>query len=476
MSRAVTISGLVIVAAATLSACNVGPDHAPPDVNTGSGWTQADVNRAANRGLATWWTTLKDPTLTMLIETALAQNLDLRTARARVAEARAMADRTAGGRVPTITANGSVTRQKLSENSANPAGQIPTVPVYQTIYDAGFDANWELDLFGRLDDALDASVARLDAAIANQRAARQAVIAEVARSYLRLRGAQARLNALEQQIDALEQTSALIAFQFEVGEVGEADVAQADSELAALQGDRPGLATEVLVSALALGILVGEPPKAGLGIADAAGSLPTLAAIPVGARAEVLARRPDVSAAERELAAATADVGLATAELYPRVGLSGSAGFQALDTGNLFESGSRRWNITPFMSWRIFEGGRVKAEIRATQARQQQAAIAFEQAVLSALTEAEQALARYQGALDTLAARRRALEAARSSDGFAATRYAEGEISLLARLDADRALRRAEAVEIGAHQQAATELVALYKALGGGWTRQDPDS
>jgi outer membrane protein TolC len=189
----------------------------------------------------------------------------------------------------------------------------------------------------------------------------------------------------------------------------------------------------------------------------------------VGERADILRRRPDVRAAERRLAARTADIGVATAELFPKLTIGAGGGFQSLDAGNLFDSASRTFSIMPLISWRVFDGGRVRAEIRASEARQEQAALAYEKAVLGALGDAERALSDYHFGLDEVQRQRTALEAARTSYAHAQTRYAAGDIALTELLAEERVLRDAEDAYARTHTATAIELVALYKALGGGW-------
>ncbi len=194
-----------------------------------------------------------------------------------------------------------------------------------------------------------------------------------------------------------------------------------------------------------------------------------LVPIPVGERADILRRRPDVRAAERRLAARTADIGVATAELFPKLSIGANGGFQSLDAGNLFNSSSQAFSIMPLISWRVFDGGRVRAEIRASEARQEQAAIAYEKIVLTALGDAERALGNYLLDLDAVQRQRAAVEAARRSYGHAQTRYKAGDIALTELLAEERILRDVEDAYARIHTATAIDLVALYKALGGGW-------
>ncbi|CAM5233223.1 efflux transporter outer membrane subunit [Rhodanobacter lindaniclasticus] len=453
-----------------LGACAAGPDYrGPPTVDTGSGWTQPDATARTPVELSTWWKTLGDPTLDRLVATALSDNLDLRQAQARIAEERALRDRAAGGYAPTVGAGASVTRRRQSENGPLPIGSIPGLARDQTIHDAGFDAGWEIDLFGGTRRAVQGAEARMQAAQEDADGVRISIVAEVARSYLTLRGAQRELAAREASVQALAETTDLVRRRFAVGEAAQAEVDAAQARLDAAAAGLPGIRARLRAAALGLGVLLGAPPERELALLDTTAAEIVLAPMPVGQRADILRRRPDVRAAEQRLAARTADIGVATAELFPKLSIGASGGFQALDASELFESASQTFSITPLISWRVFDGGRVRAEIRASQAREQQAALAYEKAVLAALGDAERALSDYRLGLDAVRRQHAALEAARRSYAHAQARYAAGDIALTELLAEERMLRDAEDGDARAHTAAAIGLVALFKALGGGW-------
>jgi NodT family efflux transporter outer membrane factor (OMF) lipoprotein len=257
--------------------------------------------------------------------------------------------------------------------------------------------------------------------------------------------------------------------QLEAGEVSEASLARAEAALAAVESSLPLLDARVRVAALSIGILLGDLPESEVDLIATEADYMELSPLPVGQRADLLRRRPDVRAAERTLAAATADVGVATAELFPKIGFGANGGFQSLARGDLFEAASETFALAPVISWRFFNGGRVRATIHASEARVEIAALEYEKAVKTALTDAELALTRYRLGLDALERQGAAVDAARLSYGFSNDRYRAGDISLLELLDAERALREAESAYARTHTAAATDLVALYKALGGGW-------
>lgn len=454
-----------------LTACAaVGPDYRePPPVDTGSGWTLRLAGNSEPADLTQWWSVLGDPVLDRLMATALAQNLDLRQAAARIDEARALRDRVAGERLPTIGATASVNRRRQSENGPLPIGSIPGLDATQTIHDAGFDATWEADLFGAERRALEGASARFQATEVEAQGVRVRIAAEVARTWFTAVGARHELRAQRATLDTLQQTLELVRLRQALGDASAADVDAAYAQWAAVNALLPEIETRQRSAVLGLGVLLGAPPERELALLDGPLAACTLRALPVGERADVLRRRPDVIAAERRLAASSADIGVATAELFPKLSISAGGGFQALGTGDWFDASSARFSILPMISWRLFDGGRVRAEIRAREAAERQAALAYEQAVLAALGDAERALNDYRGGLDTLDRRSMALDAARAGYGHARARYAAGDASLVELLAAQRSLHDAETAAARAHAGAATQLVALYKALGGGW-------
>lgn len=470
IQRRAVHAAAVTLATLLLGACAVGPNYrGPPPVDTGSGWTQPTAGARAPADLATWWTSLGDPVLDRLITTALSDNLDLRQAQARIREARALRDRAAGGYAPVVDATGSVRRRRQSENGPLPIGSIPGLTRDQTIYETGFDAAWEIDLFGGTRRAVESAEAGMQAAQADAQGVRISVTAEVARSYLVLRGAQRELAAREASVQTLQQTLDLVRKRFEAGDAAQADVDAAQARLAAASAGLPAIHARQRAAALGLSVLLGVPPERELALLDTTAAQITLAPIPVGERADILRRRPDVRAAERRLAASTADIGVATAELFPKLSIGAGGGFQSLDAGDLFKSASQTFSIMPLISWRVFDGGRVRAEIRASEARQQQAALGYEKAVLTALGDAERALSDYHQDLDAVQRQGEALAAARRSYGHAQARYKAGDIALTDLLAEERVLRDAEDANVRTHTTAAIALVALYKALGGGW-------
>ena len=454
-----------------LTACTVaGPTYRePPPVDIGSGWTLPLTSASASADLTQWWFALDDPVLDRLMATALSKNLDLRQAAARVDEARALRDRVAGERLPGVSIDAGANRRRQSENGPLPIGAIPGLDPTQTIYDAGFDAAWEADLFGAKRRALESASARLQAIEIEAQGIRMRIAAEVARNWFSAVGAKYELRAQQSALDTLQQTLELVRLRHTLGDASAADVDAAYAQWAAVNALLPGIEARRRASLLGLGVLLGAPPERELALLDAPVTPSTLQALPVGERADLLRRRPDVLAAERRLAASSADIGAATAELFPKLSIGVGGGFQALSTSDWFDASSSRFSILPLVSWRLFDGGRVRAEIRAREAIERQAALAYERAVLTALGDAERALSNYHGGLETLERRSMALNAARTGHGHAKMRYAAGDIALLELLAAERSVHEAETAAVRARASATIRLVALYKALGGGW-------
>ena len=453
-----------------LSGCTpVGPNYREPVMPTAARFANQDQPglSAADVEVA-WWHGFQDDRLDQLVTQALDGNHDIRIATARLREARALLGETRFDRFPTVTAQGAYTHQQLSRAVAPASGDRQV-----DIFTAGFDATWELDFFGRVRRSVEASTADVGAAEASRRDVTVSLLSEVARNYFELRGTQNQLavahrNA-ENQRETLELTTALL----EAGRGTELDVSRAEAQLNFTLASIPLLESNIHRAVHRLGVLIGQEPTAlvtALTVPQPLPGLPELVA--VGQPADLLRRRPDIRVAERTLAAATARVGVATADLYPRVTVLGSVGLQAGAFLDIASGGSSTFSIGPRIFWAAFDLGRVRERINAADARTEAALAQFEQQVLLALEETENALVdfnRQQERRDLLSTSARASEKAAE---LARLRYQSGMADFLTVLDAERTLLEAQDRLAESETRTATALIAVYKALGGGWELQ----
>lgn len=462
-SRSIIVFGVML-----LAGCAVGPDYARPDLTAAGEW----VEPVAQGPVETqWWERFGDPALTALVGRLVADNPNLAEARARVAEARALREAAQGGRWPQGGAAVSATENRISENGQFPVGNIPGFPVEFSLFDVGFDASWEVDLWGGTGRAIESAAASEQAAQWAARDVQISLIAELARSYFEYRAAEADRNIAATEAEARAEAARLSELLFAAGET---DKTAAQSATSAANSAQAGLsqAEAALDSArYRLALLVGARPEDDLGeLRTNAAAVPAVPeGIATGIRSELLERRPDVRRAERELAAATANVGVATAELYPSLTLTGGIGLQAKDAGDLTDGGSLRYSVGPGFRWPIFSLGRIRAQVRAADARADGAAARFEAAIIGALSESEDAANRFASAADVARAATLVLEREREAFRLVQLRHERGEDSLLELEQARLKLAQAERAELQARLAHGLAAIGLYKALGGGW-------
>ena len=359
--------------------------------------------------------------------------------------------------------------QQVSENGQLPVRNIPGFQRQYSLFDAGLDASWELDLWGGVARALQVSDARAQAAAVRAEDMRLRVVAEVVRTYVDLRSAQARGGVLGQEAQLRGQIARLVDQRYRGGESSRSDAETARQRADSARAQLPESDASAHAAAYSLALLTGRPPEALAALATRAAPLPAPPIlVGAGIRSELLQRRPDVRAAEADLVAATAEVGAETANLYPRFALVGSLGQQARSLGDLAEGSSTRFGIGPSFSWPIFSFGRIRAQIRAADARADTSAAAFEKAVLGALADSETAANRYAAAMNARAARESALDEARNAAGLAELRFQRGEDDRIQMLEARSAALQAELLALAARADAAAAYVGFNKALGGG--------
>ena len=462
---------LLLAALAFAAGCAVGPDYHPPQTAAPGQWSAPLAGGETNQpaALADWWKNFGDTNLDLLMATAVRSNLDLQIAAARVREARAERDVTAGGRWPSAGGTAAYSKNRYGANQYPPLAGFG-IPLEYNLYNAGFDAAWELDIFGGTRRAVEAANARLGAAEFGARDVLVSLLAETARNYVELRGYQQRLAITRRNLQVQQQTLDLTRNRYQNGLSSDLDVQQAAALLHATEAQLPALETGFQQTAHHLAVLLGQPPGALLEKLSAEKSIPAAPpAVPVGLPADLLRRRPDVQRAERELAAANARIGVAVADLFPKFSLTGTIGLQSQTAGNWFTYGSRYWSAGPTAQWDLFEAGRIRANVRAQTARQEQALAAYEKTALAALEDAENALTAYAQEQNRRAALARSETADRQALDLADELYRSGLADFLRVLDSERALYAAQDALAQSDAAISLNLVQLYKALGGGW-------
>jgi len=477
---------------ALLSGCTVGPNYqrpaylpeehwgeplaiAPRELPVAGSFTPYSQASEQRVEIVQWWLTLHDPALDSLVERALAANLGIREAEARLRQARAQRTITAADLYPAVNAGGSYTRSRESANAAVQGNTLAGTD--ENLYQQGFDANWELDVFGGNRRNLEAASADLAAAGEDLRDVLVTLLAEIGRNYVDYRGAQQQISIAQTNVTAQQKTLDLTEKRFEGGLTSELDVQQARSQVAATEAQVPMLETRARVALHALGVLLAQPPSSLSQELAAETPIPTgPPSVPVGMPSELLLRRPDLRRAERQLAAATARIGVAVRDLYPRFFLVGAAGLESFQAADAFSWGSRYYSAGPSITWPVFAGGRIHGNIALATAREEELFASYQQVVLTALQEVEDALVAYaneqtrrRSLAESVAANERATELAKNL-------YSQGLADFLTVLDAQRSLYAQQDLLSQSDRAVTEDLIALYKALGGGWETALPES
>ena len=462
--------------------CAVGPNYQKPTVSAPSHWGEP-LNGGETGGptaVADWWKNFRDHELDSLISRAAQSNLDLKIAQSRVREARAEYGIAVGKLLPTVDASGSYARQRESQSQplVGPGDHLPSgIPFENNFYQSGFDASWEIDVFGGKRRAMESAKAQVAAAEFGQRDVLVTLLGEVARNYVEARGYQRRLEIARDNIRAQEHSLAIVQNRFTNGLTSDLDVQQASTVLATTRASVPTLETAIQASIHRLGVLLGQTPESLETELAAVAPIPAAPpVVPVGLPSELLLRRPDVAQAERQLAAATANIGVAKADLFPKFYLTGVAGYESVSASDWFDGGSRFWSVGPTVQWNIFDAGRIRANIKIQNARQEQALATYEQTALNAFEDVENSLVAY--AKEQV--RRRSLEDAVTSSKeslrLANQLYANGLSNFINVLDAERSLYQAQDALVQSDRTVSTDVIALYKSLGGGWETPDQQS
>jgi len=456
-------------AAVTLLAlgCAVGPDYHEPAQETPAAFGATAAQYTSERVAPAWWEQFGDPTLVGLIQDAIANNLDLRIALANLNLARAIRTETALTLAPIVTGGGGYEKQRLSRAQLRGAD---TSKRDFTFWDLGFDALWEVDVWGRIRREVEADTANVELRQATLDDALVSVVAEVGRAYFELRGRQAELEVARRNADNQQQTYELTSTLLEEGRGTELDTASAQTQLEATRALVPPLETSIQADIHRLGVLTGRLPTALTPDLGAPAPIPAPPAeIAVGDPGSLLRRRPAIRAAERNLAGATAEIGVATADLFPRVTFVGSLGVDASTASGLFGAGSGTSSFGPRLQWAAFDLGRVYARIRQTDASAEGALALYQSTVLQALEETENALVAYRNQLRTTESLRESARASAKAAELARLRYMDGISDFLTQLDAERRMLEAQERLAESETRSATGLVGVYKALGGAW-------
>ncbi|WP_188035777.1 efflux transporter outer membrane subunit [Pseudomonas sp. EZ-C24] len=450
--------------ALALAACAVGPDYQTPNTEPAQLGNQLQVKAFdRSRFESVWWQQFDDPTLNQLVLASLQGNRDLRVAFARLKAARSIREDVDNDNLPVVSSRASSELGK---------GQIPGQTerrVNSERYDLGLDMAWELDLFGRIQRQLEASEAQEAAAAADLQQLQVSMIAELVDAYGQLRGAQLREKIALANLKTQQDSRSITETLRDAGVGNELDVVRADARLAAVEATVPQLQAQQVRAQNRIATLLGQRPDQ-LSVDLSPKQLPAIAkALPIGDPAELLRRRPDVRSAERQLAAATANVGVATADLFPRVSLSGFLGFTAARGSQIGSSAANAWGLGPSITWAAFDLGSVRARIRGAKADAEGALATYEQQVLLALEESSNAFSDYGKTQQRLQALMRQSDASRKAADLASIRYREGTVDYLVLLDAERERLSAEDAQAQGEVELYRGIVAIYKALGGGW-------
>lgn len=473
--RPLGFAGLLLAALALAGCASLGPDYTQPETRTPAGWSRLDpatqplMSADAPTDLGQWWKNLNDPLLTGLIDEALQSNLDLREAQSRLRQARAQRTVAVSARYPGVDASGSASRSRSSEETGS--------GTTRNHFSAGFDASWEIDVFGGTRRGVEAAEADLAASESSLQNARVSLAAEVASNYIELRALQARLGIARGNLVSQSETLQIAAWRAQAGLASSQDVAQARSNREQTRAQLPVLETSLAETGHTLDILLGRTPGTLHARLAETGPLPSVPEkIAVGIPADTLRQRPDVRAAERALAAETARVGVAEAARYPSFKLSGSIGLEALKLGALGNSGAAASSLLAGITAPVFNAGRLRAQVEIQDAVREQAQVAYEKSVLSALQDVENALVALSRNHQRVEALSNAAASARVAAELARQRYNAGLIDFQSVLDTERTLLSSEDSLASARASHVQALIRLYKALGGGWSPEAVNS
>ena len=468
-------AGLSLFCALALAGCNVGPNFRAPEPDAPGSWIHpvrqnypssqpAKTTSDGPADVAQWWKNFNDPLLDSLIDRSISANLDLRQAASRLREARATFGFVAADEYPQIGTSGSYAR------SASGAGAVDNG---HSLYRTGLDASWELDIFGGIRRNAEAARADIDAAVEDRRDVLISVVSEVAIDYVSLRGYQRQLEIARGNLEAQKKSADLTRRLFAGGFNSRLDVANSDALVATTASTIPVLETQRRQTMYSIAVLLAEPPGELIGELSVPQPIPIAPPnVPVGLPSELLRRRPDVRRAVAQLHAATARIGAAEADLYPRFSLTGEFGFENPKPASLLDYSSHFWSFGPAVSWPLFDGGRIRANIAVRDEVEVQAVLSYRASMLTALNDVENALVAYAEEQEHRAALADAVDANRQAVALATQLYTQGQTDFLNVLTAQRSLFSSEDSLVASDRSVVTDLITVYKALGGGWEEQ----
>ena len=447
----------------SLFGCTVGPDYIRPDVDIPDDWRYS-IEDASGTVNSLWWEQFDDPVLDALINEALVNNKDVRIAAARVEEFAARVDITRSGFYPQVGYDGAAGRNRSPLETAGGNSRI------NDSYLAALNVGWELDVWGRIRRATEASRAQLLAEEEVRRSVILTLVSSVASSYINLRNLDRQLEIARRTLQARGETVELFRIKFEGGVVSELEVAQVRSEYEQAAVSIPSLERQIALQENAISILLGHNP----------GDIPrgktidqlALPQVPEGMPSQLLTRRPDIQRAEQDLIAANAQIGVARSQYFPDISLSGLFGYASTELSNLLQDSSEIWGIGADALGPIFTGGRISSQLRATEAVQRQALVGYAQTVQAAFQEVDDALISSVKRREELAAQGRRVAALQEYARYAQLNYDEGQVSYIEVLDSERRLFDAELLQTQSMSDVHTSYVALYKAMGGGWIKE----
>ncbi len=458
------LGAAVVIAALTVSGCMVGPNYHPPQTTVPTEWAGVAITPPYQLVVATeqpadltqWWQKFKDPTLTALVEEAIKTNLDLQIAEAQLRQARALRGVVAGGLWPSVTASGSY--------------QLLHKGVEQDLYQAGFDAVWELDFFGGQRRSVEAATANIQAALEGIRDVQVSLIAEVALNYIQLRGYQQEIVIAQNNLKSQQHTADITHRLLTVGFASALDAANADSNVATTESQIPVFESAAQQSIYSLSVLLARPPADLLKQLSPTGILPTVPAqIPAGLPSDLLRHRSDIRVAEAQLHAATANIGVAVSDFFPKFSLTGTLNWNSNLLRKWWTEANLSSTVGPSVTWPIFQGGAIAANVHLQEALRDQSFITYQKTVLAAFQDVENALIAFGKEQQRRKALNEAVIANRKAVDLSLQLYTEGQTDFLNVVTAQRLLYASEDALVQSDRSIATDLIALYKALGGGW-------